>query len=72
MGNWSMHVEGHGVHDNGRDTDADSMLRDFAGQLRIKGHEVHAVSFTSGSTKALPVSDTGSVEAPPEDWERRP
>jgi len=67
-----MHVEGHGIHDNGVETDADSMLRDFAGQLRIKGHTVQSVSFSAGSTKTLPISDTGSVEAPPDDWEQRP
>ena len=71
MGNWSMHIEGHGVHDNGIETDADSMLRDFAGQLRLKGHAVHLVSFAVGSVKTLPVSDTGSVESPPDDWEYR-
>jgi hypothetical protein len=72
MGNWSMHIEGHGIHDNGQEEDADSMLRDFAGQLRIKGHAVHSATITTGATKALPVSDTGSVEAPPDDWEYRP
>ena len=72
MGNWSMHIEGHGIHDNGREDDADSMLRDFAGQLRIAGHAVHLVSFTSGALKTLPVSTTGSVEAPPGDYEYRP
>ena len=63
-----MHIEGRGGHDNGIEADADSMLRDFAGKLRIAGHAVHAVSFTSGGTKTLPVSDTGSVESPPGDY----
>jgi len=71
MGNWVMHVEGHGIHDNGNEKDADSMLRDFAGQLRIAGHEVHAVSFASGAVKTLPVSTTGSIEAPPDDYKYR-
>jgi hypothetical protein len=72
MGNWSMHIEGHGIHDNGKPEDADAMLRDFAGKLRIAGHDVHAVSFVAGAVKTLPVSSTGSVEAPPEDYEYRP
>jgi hypothetical protein len=68
-----MHIEGHGIHDNGREDDADGMLRDFAGQLRIAGQDVHAVSFTSGATKTLPVTvETGSVEAPPGDYRYRP
>jgi hypothetical protein len=74
MGNWSMHIEGHGIHDNGpgSENDADNMLREFAGKLRLAGHAVHAVTFTSGVTKALPTSNTGSVEAPPSDWQHRP
>lgn len=72
MGNWVMHVEGHGVHDNGREDDADSLLRDFAGKLRVAGHDVHAVSFTAGTTKTLPVTvETGSVESPPDDYKYR-
>jgi hypothetical protein len=72
MGHWVIHIEGHGIHDNGREDDADSMARDFAGKLRVAGHDVHAVSFTSGATKTLPVASTGSVEAPPEDYQYRP
>jgi hypothetical protein len=73
MGNWTMHIEGHGIHDNrGNEKDADEMLRQFAAQLRLAGHAVHAVSFSSGTVKALPVPDTGSVESPPPDWQYRP
>ena len=71
MGNWSMHIEGRGIHDNGKDEDADAMLRDFAARLRITGHDVQAVSFTSGVVKTLAVSQTGSVESPPPDWQYR-
>lgn len=72
MGNWVMHVEGHGIHDNGKTEDADAMLRDFAAKLRLAGHDVHLVSFGAGTVKILPVRDTGSVESPPDDWQPRP
>lgn len=70
MGNWVMHVEGHGIHDNGREDDADSMLKEFAGSLRAAGHEVHAVSFATGTVRVL--QDTGSAEAPASEYEYRP
>ena len=25
MGNWAIHIEGHGIHDNGKDEDADGI-----------------------------------------------
>lgn len=69
MGNWVMHIEGHGIHDNGKEEDADSMLRDFASSLRRAGHDVHAVSFVAGPVKTLPVTvETGSVESPASDY----
>lgn len=68
MGNWTMVVEGHGIHDNGKPEDADAMLRNFAGDLRIAGHVVSRVQITTGAAKDLPVSNTGSVEAPPGEW----
>jgi hypothetical protein len=63
MGNWVIHIEGHGVHDNkGTPGDADVIMKDTVLRLRQAGHEVHAASFTSGATKELPVSLSGSVE----------
>ncbi len=67
MGNWVIHVEGHGIHDNGRPEDADAIMTDAVLQLRKAGHDVHVASFTSGATKELPVADTGSVELPADD-----
>lgn len=52
MGHWVMVIEGAGIHDNGRDDDAESMLEDFAGEL-AKHHAVHKCSFTVGSTREL-------------------
>jgi len=53
MGHWTMHIEGHGLHDNGRDDDADAMLRVFAGKLADSGHEVDSATITTGHTKEL-------------------
>jgi hypothetical protein len=72
MGNWAIHIEGHGIHDNGKDEDADAIMTDTVLTLRQAGHQVHAASFTAGSTKELPVTaETGSVELPA-DYVRRP
>jgi hypothetical protein len=65
MGSWVMHIEGHGIHDNARDDDADAMLKAFAAEL-AKHHKVRVVTFTLGMTRELPVSNTGRVEAPNE------
>lgn len=70
MGNWAMHIEGHGVHDNGPNgtSDADKLLAEFAERLQAAGHMVHLVSFTSGATKVkLP-----GIQAPAPDWQYRP
>jgi len=48
-----MHIEGGGLHDNGRDDDADAMLRVFAGKLADAGHQVHSATITSGHAKEL-------------------
>lgn len=53
MGQWSMHVEGHGIHDNGRDDDADIMFAEFVNELR-KHHDVVSATFTVGSTRHMP------------------
>ena len=72
MGEWAMVVHGHGIHDNGREDDAESMLRDFIGQLARAGHEVQSVVFTVGGTQHLPpTSDTLRIESPPGDWQAR-
>jgi hypothetical protein len=52
-----MHIEGGGLHDNGRDDDADAMLRVFAGNLADAGHQVHLATITAGHTKELLNSD---------------
>jgi hypothetical protein len=66
MGTWVMHIEGHGIHDNGREDDADAMLKEFASKLAVVGHEIRVVTFTLGTTRELPASNTGRVESPNE------
>lgn len=53
MGNYVIHIEGAGIHDNGREDDADAMLKTFAGQLAAAGHQVHSATFTTGSAREL-------------------
>jgi hypothetical protein len=53
MGHWSIHVEGHGIHDNGRPDDADARLKEFAEQLAADGHQVDSATITVGSTREL-------------------
>jgi hypothetical protein len=52
MGHWVMVIEGAGIHDNGRDDDAEVMLKEFAARL-AEHHSVHGVTFTVGSTREL-------------------
>lgn len=53
MGQWVMHIEGHGLHDNGRPDDADVLLKEFVEKLRAAGQSLGGVSLTVGATKAL-------------------
>lgn len=62
MGSWTMHLDGHGVHDNGHEGDADSLLEDFITKLRAAGHVVNRASFTVGARRA-----THSPAAPVDD-----
>jgi hypothetical protein len=52
MGQWVMHIEGHGIHDNGRPDDAEVMLKEFVEKLG-QHHSVGAVTFTVGATREL-------------------
>lgn len=49
MGNWHIAIDGHGVHDNGLDHDAEQRLKTFVEQLIADGHGVHHASITVGS-----------------------
>lgn len=63
MGQWSMHVEGHGIHDNGRDDDADIMFAEFVAELR-KHHAVQAATFTVGSIRHMPPDGVPAAAEP--------
>jgi hypothetical protein len=52
MGSWTIHVEGHGIHDNGREDDADSLLEAFIAALLAAGHAVNRASFTVGARRS--------------------
>jgi hypothetical protein len=52
MGQWSIHIEGGGIHDNGRPDDADAMLKAFVEDL-AKYHTVNSATFTVGQTRDL-------------------
>lgn len=45
MGNWSILIRGHGIHDNKRQDDADQMAAVFVGELKAAGHEVTECTF---------------------------
>ena len=57
MGHWHIAIDGHGVHDNGLDHDAEQRLQQFVKQLLDDGHAVHHASITVGSARvAVPSS----------------
>lgn len=45
MGNYIIEVEGHGMHNNNRASDADHMGRELVDALRSAGHEIKRASF---------------------------
>lgn len=50
MGEWTAVVHGHGIHDNGRDDDADAVFRRFVAEL-AKSQEVKSAVFTVGTSR---------------------
>jgi len=53
MGNWVIHLEGHGMHDNGKDQDIDDLLRFFVKQCKEMGQDVYDAKLTVGSVRKL-------------------
>jgi hypothetical protein len=47
MGEWTISIQGHGIHDNGREDDADAILARFVAELE-KSQELQSVHFTVG------------------------
>lgn len=67
MGEWTIVIQGHGIHDNGRDDDADAICQRFVEEL-ARSQQVQSAQFTVGARRALgvPVAEPGIPE-----WERR-
>lgn len=53
MGNWQISIEGHGIHHNRGDNDADQLAADLVQRLREAGHYITRASFTAGSATRL-------------------
>ncbi len=58
MGEWTIVIQGHGIHDNGRDDDADAICKWFVDEL-AKTQEVQQVYFTVGSRRSMRVPAKG-------------
>jgi len=52
MGEWSVTVQGHGIHDNGRPDDADAIIGRFLEEL-AKSQVVKSAVFTVGAAREL-------------------
>ncbi len=71
MGQWNISIQGHGVHDNGHDDDAEVMTRAFVEQLEDLGHVVTSVHFTVGGGRKLTSpspSDYDDGKTPERHW----
>jgi len=44
-----MHIEGHGIHDNGREDDADMLMTRFVAEL-ARHQQVSAAIFINGTS----------------------
>ncbi len=60
MGEWTIVIQGHGIHDNGRDDDADAICQRFADEL-AKSQELQSVHFTAGARRQFGVPVPGMV-----------
>ena len=52
MGEWTIVIQGHGIHDNGRPDDADAVCARFVEEL-AKSQQVVSVTFTVGARRDL-------------------
>lgn len=52
MGEWTIVIQGHGIHDNGRPDDADAICARFVDELARSG-EVHSAQFTVGARRTI-------------------
>ena len=56
MGEWTIVIQGHGIHDNARDDDADVIYQRFVDEL-AKSQEIQRADFTVGARRRLGVPD---------------
>ncbi len=52
MGEWTIVIQGHGIHDNGREDDADAITKRFVDEL-AKHHGITAAHFTVGARREI-------------------
>jgi hypothetical protein len=53
MGSWTLHIAGHGVHDNGLPEDVDLMVKQFVKDLKAAGHHLDAAHLNVGAGRSL-------------------
>ena len=56
MGEWTIVIQGHGIHDNGRPDDADAICQRFVDEL-AKSQAIQHAAFTVGARRRLGVPD---------------
>jgi hypothetical protein len=54
MGEWTIVIQGRGIHDNGVDGDADAICRRFVDEL-TKSQQLESVAFTVGARRDLEI-----------------
>jgi hypothetical protein len=60
MGEWTIVIQGHGIHDNGRDDDAAAICQRFVDEL-ARSQEIQRADFTVGARRGLGVPVPGMV-----------
>ena len=53
MGEWTIVIQGHGIHNNGRDDDADAICQRFVDEL-AKSQQIQHAHFTVGTRQPIP------------------
>lgn len=53
MGEWTIVIQGHGIHDNDRDDDADAICRRFVDEL-ARSQDIQSAHFTVGYRREVP------------------
>ena len=56
MGEWNITIQGHGIHDNHRDDDADAIYQRFLAELQIS-QEIQVARFTVGSSRDMLIQE---------------